>query len=63
MNIKTLGPDSFTPNARLRLQQPARIAAIGTYAPRGEFVIERDAFRIPLGRPAMTIELNHRLHR
>ena len=55
--------DRFTPDARLRLQQPARIATIGTYAPRGRFVMERDAFTIPLGLSAITIELNHRLHR
>jgi hypothetical protein len=52
--------DRFTPNARLRLRQPARIASIGTYAPTGKFVRERDAFTIPLRRSAMMIELNHK---
>jgi len=42
--------DRYTPNARLRVQQPARIASVGTYAPRGKFMKERDAFTIPLGR-------------
>ena len=46
--------DRFTPNARLR------IASAGTYAPRGNFVNERDAFTIPLKSSATTIELNHR---
>jgi hypothetical protein len=51
--------DPFTHNARLRVQQPARIASVGTYAPRRNFVHERDAFTIPLGRSTTTIELVH----
>ena len=39
---------AFTPNARLRVQQPAKVANVGTYAPREKFVSERDAFTIPL---------------
>jgi hypothetical protein len=49
--------DRFTPNARLRVQQPAKITRVGTYAPRGGFVNERDAFTIPLGRSTTVIEL------
>lgn len=49
--------DRYTPNARLRIQQPARIAAVGIYAPRQRFVNERDAFTIPLGRSTKMIEL------
>ena len=49
--------DAFTLNARLRVQQPAKIAQIGTYAPRQSFVNERDAFTILLGRSTTTIEL------
>jgi hypothetical protein len=52
--------DNFTPNARLRIQQPARIASIGTYAPRQKFVNERDAFTIPLGKSTKVIELSHK---
>ena len=53
----TLSPaDEFTPNARLRVQQPAKIAGVGTYAPRHGFVDERDAFTIPLGPSTTTIE-------
>ena len=55
--------DRYTPNARLRVQQPAKIARVGAYTPRQNFVNERDAFTIPLGRSATTIELGHRLHR
>ena len=54
----TLSPsDAFTANARLRVQQPAKIAGIGTYAPRQSFVNERDAFTIPLAPSTTTIEL------
>lgn len=49
--------DQFTPNARLRVQQPAKIETVGTYAPREKFVNERDAFTIPLGRSTIVIEL------
>lgn len=49
--------DRFTPNARLRVQQPARIAGIGVYGPRQKFLNERDAFTIPLGRSTTVLEL------
>jgi hypothetical protein len=49
--------DQFTLNARLRVQQPAHIAGVGTYAPRQKFVNERDAFTIPLGRATTRLEL------
>lgn len=55
----TLSPrDSFTPNARLRLEQPAKLPSIGTYAPRQKLVKERDAFTIPLRR-VTSIELGY----
>src|SRR5690349_6278387 len=49
--------NAFTPNARLRVQQPAKLAQIGTYAPRQKFVNERDAFTIPLRSSITSIEL------
>lgn len=50
--------DRYTPNARLRVQQPAKIAGVGSYAPRRNFVNERDAYTIPLGNSTTTgIEL------
>ena len=49
--------DEYTPNARLRVQQPANSAAVGIYAPRENLVNERDAFTIRLGRSATMIEL------
>jgi hypothetical protein len=49
--------DAFTPKARLRVQQPAKITQPGIYAPRKKFVSERDAFTIPLGSSSTVIEL------
>ena len=48
--------DRFTPNARLRVQQPAKIG-VESYVPRQKLVEERDAFTIPLGRSTTVIEL------
>ena len=55
----TLSPaDPFTSQARLRIQQPAKIDSVGTYAPpRRKFLFERDAFTIPLGGMSTTFEL------
>jgi hypothetical protein len=49
--------DVFTRQARLRVQQPARLAGLGTYVPRRKFVSERDAFVIPLSRATTSVEL------
>jgi uncharacterized protein DUF5695 len=54
----TLSPaDRYTRNARLRIQQPARISSVGTYSPGRSFIKERDAYTIPLRRSTTTIEL------
>ncbi len=45
----------FTPNARLRVQQPAKVT--GVFAPRQKFVSEREAFTIPLRATITSIEL------
>ena len=47
----------FTPNARLRVQQPAKVTQIGTFAPREKFVNEGDAFTIPLRSSTTSVEL------
>ncbi len=49
--------DAFTPNARLRVQQPSRFIKHGPYVPRQNFVNERDAFTIPLSGSTTMIEL------
>ena len=49
--------DVHTPNARLRVQQPAKSNQLGTFIPRQNFVNERDAFTIPLSGSTTTVEL------
>src|SRR6185437_10687200 len=50
----------FTPQARLRIEQPAKISGIGTYHPREPFVNERDAFTIPLKNGPTRVELSEK---
>jgi len=47
----------LTPAARLRLEQPAAIAGVGTYAPIGAFATEREASVIPLKSSTTWIEV------
>jgi hypothetical protein len=47
----------FTSQARLRIEQPAKISGIGTYHPRESFANERDAFTIPLKNKSVWVEL------
>jgi hypothetical protein len=58
----TLSPaGAFTPSARLRIEQPAKITGVGAYAlTMGTFTTERGAIVVPLGRMATTIELGQR---
>lgn len=54
----TLDPaDEFTPNAVLRIEQPADIDGIGRYEPQGEFEQQRDAWLIPLKDGPTTVTL------
>lgn len=54
----TLSPrDPFTPDARLRIQQPANLPSIGTYTLRQKFLTEREAFTIPLKDTTTIIDL------
>jgi hypothetical protein len=55
VRVSLSAANAFTPNARLRVQQPAKIT--GVFAPRQNFVIERDAFTIPLRATITSIEL------
>jgi hypothetical protein len=50
--------DQFTSQARLRIEQPAKISGVGTYHPREQLVNERDAFTIPLKNKPVRIELD-----
>jgi hypothetical protein len=58
----TLSPAAgFTPAARLRIEQPAKIAGVGTYSvTMGTFTTERGAIVVPLAKTPMTIELSQK---
>jgi hypothetical protein len=43
---------------RLRIEQPARVDGIGTFRPRQQFPIERDAFVIQLNKQVTWIDLS-----
>jgi hypothetical protein len=49
--------DPFTPEALLRVEQPAAIAGVGRYRPAQPFPDDRAAYRIPLGDNPTWIEL------
>lgn len=54
----TLAPsESNTPAARLRIEQPAIVSGVGTYAPTGSFTKERDAYTVPLSASAIEVPL------
>lgn len=54
----TLAPsDSFTPAARLRIEQPATVAGVGTYTVTGTYTKQREATVIPLSGSATTVDL------
>ncbi len=57
VRITLSAASASTPNARLRVQQPAKLPGIGTYAPTQKFVFERDAFTIPLSKTITSVEL------
>jgi len=67
LNAKTgavrLGLDaatSFTPAARLRVEQPAKVSGIGTYGPAASLRSERGAYVVPLKAGTTWIELTAR---
>ncbi len=50
--------DRYTPAARLRIEQPAKSEADGTYVPTGAFSMERGAYTVPLGSNPIRVELS-----
>jgi hypothetical protein len=46
-----------TPSARLRIEQPAKVAGVGTYTAQGSFAKERDAVVVPLGAGVTDVAL------
>ncbi|MFZ0663724.1 MAG: DUF5695 domain-containing protein [Acidobacteriaceae bacterium] len=54
----TLDPETkFTPNARMRMEQPAKIAGVGSYHPASPYRMERGAYVVPLSVSATEIVL------
>jgi len=49
--------DAYALNARLHVEQPARISGVAQYRPRRQLIVERDAYKIPLTKTKTVIEL------
>jgi len=47
----------FTKQARLRVEQPAKLSAVGAFRPKEELKIERGAYVVPLSSTPTWIEL------
>jgi hypothetical protein len=47
----------FTPMARLRLEQPAKLQGVGTYRPTKPLKLERDAYVVPLEKGTAWVAL------
>jgi hypothetical protein len=47
----------FLRSARLRIEQPAKIAGVGTYRPTKTVHVERGAYVVPLGKSVTWVEL------
>jgi len=50
--------DAHTPAARLRIEQPAKVKGVGTYAPSAQFALERDAYVVPLRENSSWVEVS-----
>jgi hypothetical protein len=48
----------YTPNAILRVEQPARITGIGTFKPTGKLETERGAYVVPLKTKTIWVEIS-----
>jgi len=55
------GRSEFTPEARLRIEQPARLGGVNTYHPTTTFKLERGAYVVPLNQGATEIVLRPEL--
>ena len=56
-----LAPASqFTPTARLRIEQPARIHGLEKYHPSQTFTQERGAYVVPLAKTATWVDLQEK---
>jgi hypothetical protein len=55
--LKFAPASANTPEAYLRVEQPARIAGVGNYAPEQQFKIVRGAYVVPLGQKPVEVML------
>jgi len=51
------GATQFTPVARLRVEQPAKLSGVGAYRPATALKSERDAYVVPLKKGTTWIDL------
>jgi hypothetical protein len=57
VQLELAGADRYTPEARLRIEQPARLEGVGDYKPLAAFAGERGAIVVPLHKASTWIEL------
>jgi hypothetical protein len=57
VQVTLAAADSHTPSALLRIEQPATISGIGTYAPTGSYTQARGGYVVPLGSSTTTVSL------
>ena len=57
MRVELAGADGITREARLRVEQPAKIAGIGTYRPVSPLKFERNAYTVRLGKGKTWVKL------
>lgn len=58
LRVTLSAADSFTPAARLRIEQPGAGKGMGSVAPTETWIRERDAFVVPLEAAPKTIDLH-----
>jgi hypothetical protein len=57
VRVALAGATEATPNARLRISQPAKISSVGTYRPASPLKVDRDAYVVPLQKDTTWLEL------
>jgi hypothetical protein len=57
VRVGLAGGNQITREARLRVEQPAKIAGIGTYRPVPPLKLERNAYTVPLGKATTWVKL------
>jgi hypothetical protein len=58
VRVELAAATRFTPTARLRIEQPGKLAGVGTYQPSQPLRKERDAYLVPLAKNPTSIDLN-----